>query len=543
MTWSGGSLAPRLLRAMGEKAWLEAERIIAAEAKKHEYAQYRDDPVGFGERVLGERFIPGIRRVMESVRDYPITIAKSATGVGKSHGAARTAIWWFRTFPDSKIYLTAAPPIENLKRILWGEVNGVVERQPDLFVADRVQVESITRHAESFMTCVAIPTSGSESNRESKFSGKHAPHLLFIVDEGDAVPDEVYRGIEGCMSGGMARLLIMFNPKVTLGKVFEMEATSMANVVSLSAFEHPNVITGKDLIPGAVSQEVTVRRINDWTRPLYSDEHPDQECFTVPDFLVGKQAMAQNGRIYPPLLDGIRKVTELQFWYMVMGTYPPIGETQLINREWLDKAIARWKRYREEFGGPPPILPITGIDISELGGDWNSGCNRYGNYVDTFTQWQGMDVIVNADRALKLVYDRNPSICFIDAMGVGSAVAPYMARKARAEGQEIRVVGIKVSEKPSPLIKSELGEFFSIRDQLWWAVREWLRTEEAMLPPDQQLVEELAAPSYKVMENGRIKVTAKDEFRKTLKRSPDRADALCLTFYPMRKPQVLMLQT
>ena len=41
-----------------------------------------------------------------------------------------------------------------------------------------------------------------EAVREAKFSGKHAPYLLFILDEGDAIGDEVYRGIESCMSGG-----------------------------------------------------------------------------------------------------------------------------------------------------------------------------------------------------------------------------------------------------------------------------------------------------------------------------------------------------
>ena len=50
-----------------------------------------------------------------------------------------------------------------------------------------------------------------------------------------------------------------------------------------------------------------------------------------------------------------------------------------------------------------------------------------------------------------------------------------------------------------------------------------------MLPPDEMLVEELATPTYEVT-NGKVRVMKKDVMRDLLKRSPDRADALCLTF-------------
>lgn len=135
----------------------------------------------------------------------------------------------------------------------------------------------------SFISGVTIPSSGTEAQREAKFSGKHAPYLLFIIDEGDAVPDEVYRGIESCMSGGHARLLVMFNPRNQSGEVHRMERDRRANVVKLSAFSHPNVLTGEDQIPGAVTRETTIRRINQWCRPLAEDEA--EESLAVFDLL------------------------------------------------------------------------------------------------------------------------------------------------------------------------------------------------------------------------------------------------------------------
>ncbi len=47
------------------------------------FKEYREDPVRFGVEVLGERFTPDIIRVMESVRDNQVTIARSGNGTGK----------------------------------------------------------------------------------------------------------------------------------------------------------------------------------------------------------------------------------------------------------------------------------------------------------------------------------------------------------------------------------------------------------------------------------------------------------------------------
>jgi len=87
---------------------------------------------------------------------------------------------------------------------------------------------------------------------------------------------------------------------------------------------------------------------------------------------------------------------------------------------------------------------------------------------------------------------------------------------------------IMVSAKPTE--KTEMGEFASLRDQLWWAVREWLRSDRgSMLPPNERLYEELSVPEYEIR-NGKVKIMEKEKMRKELGRSPDDADALCLTF-------------
>ena len=95
-----------------------------------DYSKYQDDPVAFGQEVLGETYTDDVKVMMESVRDNPITIAKSANATGKTHGAARVAVWWYKSFPDSQVYTAAAPPESNLKKLLWGEIGSITEKHP-----------------------------------------------------------------------------------------------------------------------------------------------------------------------------------------------------------------------------------------------------------------------------------------------------------------------------------------------------------------------------------------------------------------------------
>jgi hypothetical protein len=490
------------------------------------FAKYRSDPIGFGVDILGETFTEDVTTLMASVRDNPVTIAMSANATGKTHAAARIAVWLYKVFEDAQIYTAAAPPESNLKKLLWGEIGSIAEKHPDLFQADTLTSLHIGRSAQSFITGVTIPLSGTETQREAKFSGKHAPHLLFILDEGDAIPDEVYRGIESCMSGGHARLLVMFNPRAEAGAAYRMIRDGRANVVPLSAFNHPNVRTGEDKIPGAVTRDVTIRRISEWCRSLADGESIDGRCFELPSFLEGTMAQSQSGQAYPPLLPGYYKIMEPVFSYMVLGRYPAQGSRQLISKEWIANARTRWDLYVTDHGEVPPqgVWAIMGLDIGEFGTDANVACFRYGGFVAQFVAWSGIDTVVTGDRAIGEYRNRQVSRVNVDATGVGAGVSPHMQRAACS------AIPIKVASSPTE--KTELGEFQILRDQLWWACREWLRTDPgAMLPPDELLIEELQTPTYEV-HNGKIRVMKKDTMRELLKRSPDRADALCLTFAP-----------
>jgi len=101
---------------------------IRAGSPGSEYRVYIENPVGFCKDVLGEAFTDEVQALMKSVRDNPVTIARSANAVGKTHGAARVAVWFYKVFPNAQVYTAAAPPESNLKKLLWGEIGSLVEK-------------------------------------------------------------------------------------------------------------------------------------------------------------------------------------------------------------------------------------------------------------------------------------------------------------------------------------------------------------------------------------------------------------------------------
>jgi intein/homing endonuclease len=377
-------------------------------------------------------------------------------------------------------------------------------------------------------------------------SGKHAPYLLFILDEGDAIPDEVYQGIETCLSGGILfRLLVMFNPKRMSGKAYRMIKDKTANVIHLTAFTHPNVVTGQNLIPGAVTREKTIQRINSMTIPIGANEHPSSDCFEVPDFLVGTTCLDNMNRYYPPLPAGWRKVINNEFYYLTLGKYPAQGEHQLIPQEWIDAARVRWNQYVATWGEnfPENTKPICGLDVADEGLDRNIFTARVGGFVKRQKEWRGVDPLVTTDRAAEIALDENAAAVNVDSGGVGASVAPGLRIK------HVRANRIMFNSKPTEKVKGKdkKAHFRCMRDQLWWECREWLRTSPndltgAMLPPDDELLEELSTPTYEEKDD-QIRVMDKDRMKKALGgRSPDKSSSLILTFAPKEgRPRVRMI--
>jgi hypothetical protein len=494
------------------------------------------------EKAFGVTLADPIERMIDSMMRYEVTIVLSANSMGKTHAAARLALAWFHwmmqdsSIKDCEVFTAAAPPERNLKQLLWGEIYAGLNEAEDTFGNYGEYSLHVDGGPNSYVTGVTIPNAARDEQMQARFSGKHADALAFIFDEGDAIPQAVFDGAWSCMSGGkITRMLIMLNPRSPRGPVYRMVQNNEGNVVRLSAFDHPNVIQGDAVIPGAVSRDKVVRRIADWSRPIADgEEASERTTFELPDFLVGEVAERPDGSMTAPLPEGKRVVTNPNLCHMVLATYPKQGSHQLISEEWVDAAIERWKAYTGEYGEDIPQGATMGYDVASTGVDRNVLCFRKNNYVAPFNYyWSGVDPDTGASRAATAFSDHGCFAAKIDASGLGDGVP----RKMRRQGAT-RAHGIKANQKPTE--RSDDGEFYLMRDQLAWKVREWLRpTEdepsEAMLPPDEQLKEELTELTYGTTKRGKIRVMTKDKLREVLGRSPDKFDALALTFAPSKR--------
>jgi hypothetical protein len=74
------------------------------------------------------------------------------------------------------------------------------------------------------------------------------------------------------------------------------------------------------------------------------------------------------------------------------------------------------------------------------------------------------------------------------------------------------------------------AHYVYVRDELWKTLAEWCEADAA-IPIDAKLETELYAPMWSPLATGQTTVTRKDDIRKAIHRSPDRADALCLAVY------------
>ena len=201
----------------------------------------------------------------------------------------------------------------------------------------------------------------------------------------------------------------------------------------------------------------------------------------------------------------------------VLGEFPLADDDTMIPLELVEAATNRDVH-------PTRVKPIWGVDVARFGDDRSVIIKRRGNVIlEPPIVMQKRDTMVVAGHVVKEYektdeVDRPHEIC-VDVIGIGAGVVD------RLDELGLPVRGVNVGESPS--VK---GQYMKLRDELWWAVREWFDARDVRIPDHQELISELIVPTYKTLSVGKIQVERKDEVKKRVGRSPDLADALMLTF-------------
>lgn len=196
------------------------------------------------------------------------------------------------------------------------------------------------------------------------------------------------------------------------------------------------------------------------------------------------------------------------------------GQWQVIPSRWVEIAQARWKARDVK-----PPMDSMGVDVARGGKDSSIIARRHGFWFDELIEFSGLDSNTGpkvAGQVISAMRDGAP--IHIDVIGVGASPYDFLV-EARQQ-----VVGVNCSEGTVDRDKSGRLTFSNQRSWMWWRMRELLDPDAnngVAIPPDAALEAELCAPNFCV-KGGKIYIESREEIVDRIKRSPDRATALCL---------------
>jgi phage terminase large subunit len=457
------------------------------------------DPVWWINKVLTADLWSAQKTIIEAVRDNPRTSARSCHGIGKSFLAGNTALWFLYTFPYS-IVLTTAPTWRQVEKLVWKEIRSSVRKSKIDLGGELAKKSPELQIVQDEWVALGLST-----NQPERFQGFHAKHLLVIVDEGAGVKEDIYEAIEGVLTSAHCRLLLLGNPTLIGGTFYRSHREPGWKAFHVAAWDTPNFtvsgITEEDLESGVWQDKAPKNPDGSFNWP-----HP---YLITPEWAAGRlKAWGKNHPAYQA---------------RVAGNFPTQGENNVIPLAWIEAAMARWD---DALASGSTIL---GVDVARFGQDLSAIAPRKGSKIFPLQIFAGKDTQEMAGECIRTLRETGADQINVDVIGLGAGVVDAL----QAAGAP--VVAVNVAESSIELDDTGNKVFANLRAQLWWALRDALdpkNPEPLALPPDEDLLGDLAAPTYKINAKGAIQIEPKEETKKRLGRSPDRGDAVILTLAP-----------
>lgn len=451
------------------------------------FAEYHDDIVGFAIDILGINPWSRQIEILKAVVEHPKTAVRSGHKIGKSTSSAIIALWWFATRPRAFVILTSSGD-KQIKEILWPEISRLYRAAKKKLGGTLYDTHHSGLRAEDQRRIIGISTKRTEN-----MGGFSGAELLFVGDEASGIEEQIFRAIEGNLAGG-GRFILFGNPTRQSGTFFDAfhSKAEFWHPIHVSSTETPNCTGDGDPIPGLATPE--------WVATMHAEHGgPGNSEYDI----------------------------------RVDGNFPTDGKNNVIGSGLVDKAFKDWLAPTKDAGELE-----FGVDVARYGDDETVICPRRGLITFPLVVLKSMDTIEIAGKVLILTRElriqdessptgwERPRVKVDGTGGWGGGVVDNLKRS-----EEVRVAEVNVSTSAT----SE--KYFRLRDQLWFAARDWLK-EGGKMQQDAKLRAELIAPTYHVEARGQLRVSSKDEMKEELGRSPDRADALCLAVYNPPEPHV-----
>jgi len=111
----------------------------------------------------------------------------------------------------------------------------------------------------------------------------------------------------------------------------------------------------------------------------------------------------------------------------------------------------------------------------------------------------------------------------VDVIGIGAGIVDALGDLGDP------VLAINSSSKPT--VETQQKKYYNLRAQMWMEAGDAFDRGEVVLGDDYVLAGQLSSVKFKYTGNGKIQAESKDDIKKRLGRSPDRADAFVMGLY------------
>lgn len=443
----------------------------------------------FAEKVLGIQMWPKLREIFDAVTaGHRRILVRSCNGAGKTTAIAALCLWKLCQNPDT-IVITTASSWTQVRRALWGEIRKQA-RGAALFQSDNGKPVISETQIKLDDTHYGIGISPSIPENAMGF---HAEHMLIAIDEATGVSQEILDALTGNATSEDTQIVMICNPIDMQSMPYNAEVSGRWHTIAISAFDHPNVITGENRIKGAVTRQSVEDMLRAWSLEVRS---------------------GTKHSLYVPWLGKWFKRTSIVD-ARILGEWADVEHDGFIDMDLIKQSVDV-----ESYGDERAI----GVDIARTR-DRSIISLFIGNTQLPFEHVEG-GVKAVADR-IESLYHQGWKLIALDDGGVGGGVTDIL-KDRQIPFHDVNFGGgpLRCLKHPKPMLNT--------RAEMYFAIEEELRDAEIKLLDDDELHQELAAPRLQFNDTATKYMLEKKELvKRRLGRSPDKADATVLARYAM----------
>lgn len=437
--------------------------------------------------------------------------------VGKTKLSSGLVNHFFDCFAPSIIY-TFAPSREQIRDLLWKEIK--TDRRgkglPGRIYELRLRISD-----NHFAKGTATNNAGGTGT--TRIHGQHGEYLMFVLDEAEGIPDFVWGAVDSMASGGICIVLMLANPQTRSSKFHKQKSLSTVRNFRISCVQHPNVLQGREVVPGAVKRGYVEEMVEKHCQVLALHD-PDEHSFDLP-FPVWV-----DGKELPP---GTILKPNAEFLFRVLGIAPAnIADNALVSVGRFEAAC------RREAPDSDRTRARLGVDVARYGKDFGTLYAFHAGRAwragqlwkqDSFAYWEAVRTV-----ALAFPEEVTSLHARVDAGGgFGSGVIDLLNADAELAERfpDFRVVEVHFNGAPY-----DGAAYDDLATEMYAEAAESLKGIRLDNPPE-TLEADLCERHYRWVNRqgvARKKLESKDDFKKPqrLGRSPDDGDGLVLALAP-----------